>query len=132
MNLKDVLSPGLTADPRVRSGEPSYRRIFTNDLYEIHAGLYPGGLLVALVHYKREGLRVMSRLGELDSAAVAMEWADIALGILRSSARGPFHLVRDAKLECRILLSLHDRAALKLAGVDVPRSAGRYKELFSE
>jgi hypothetical protein len=133
MSLRDILSPALAGEKRVMTSTPVLRRIFKNDLYEVCAVLYPGGLLATLVHYKREDLRVMSRLGEapvINSEKDA--WIKAVLEILRTSRRGPFHLVRDAKLECEIPLSLHDRAALKLAGVEIPRSAGRFREMFGQ
>lgn len=129
--LRDVLSPNLASDRRVGAAAPILRRVFTNDLYEVFVGLYPGGLLATLVHYRREQLRIMSSLGDAPSALSEGDaWVSAAVEILKSSGRSPLHLIRDAKLECGLTLTLHDRAALKLAGVEVPRSAGRYKDLF--
>lgn len=133
MSLKDVLGPSLAGEKRVRVGEPVLRRIFNDRFYEIFVALYPGGLLATLVHYKRENLRIMSRLGEAPSLPIEREaWSNAAVEILKSAKQGPFHLVRDSKLECRTILTLHDRAALKMAGIEVPPSAGRFRDLFGE
>jgi hypothetical protein len=129
--LKDVLSPALVGETRVATATPVLRRIFTDAMYDIFVGLYPGGLITTLVHYKREDLRIMSRLGEAPVIGSEKDaWVKAAVEAVRASGRGPFHLVRDAKLECQLTLSLHDRAALKLAGVEIPRSAGRFREMF--
>lgn len=102
-------------------------------MYDVFVGLYPTGLLTTLVHYKREHIRIMSRLGEASGPLLDPEqeqWVQVAVDLLKAEGRGPFHLIRDAKLECQIMLSLHDRAALKMAQIDIPRSAGRFKEMF--
>lgn len=131
MSLRDLLSPTLQGESRVQGAEPVLRRIFANEMYEVFAGLYPGGLLTTLVHYRREELRIMSRLGEVPVITPEKDaWVKAAVGILQEAGKGPFHLIRDAKLETRVQLSLHDRAALKMANVEIPRSAGRYKDLF--
>ena len=130
--MKDILHPNLTSEERVRAGAPELQRVFTHDLYEIFVGRYPGGLFTTLVHYRRDALRIMSRLGEAPAGEPPQSkaWAQSALNVLLASGRGPFHLVRDAKLECSLLLSLHDRAALRMAGIEIPRSAGRFREVF--
>jgi hypothetical protein len=131
MTPRDVLSPTLLGEKRIDSGTPVLRRIFAHDLYEVYAAFYPGGLLATLVHYKKEELRVMSRLGEAPPLPTTPDaWVTAAMDLLKSARKGPFELIRDAKLECRHALTLHDRAALKLAGVEVPRSAGRFREMF--
>jgi len=133
MGLRDVLSPALAGEPRVATGTPALRRVFRHELYDLFVGLYPGGLLTTLVHYKRENVRIMSRLGEAPVISSEKDaWVKAALTALRASGRGPFHLVRDAKLECQFVLTLHDRAALKIAGVEIPRSAGRFREMFGD
>jgi hypothetical protein len=133
MSLRDVLSPALTSEKRVATSTPILRRVYTSEFYEIYVGLYPGGLLSTLVFYKREELRIMSRLGEAPVLSGEKDaWVKAALETLKSTGRGPLHLVRDGKLECQLTLTLHDRAALKLAGVEVPRSAGRFREMFGQ
>src|ERR1700722_14975013 len=131
--LRDVLSPALAREKRIAASTPVLRRVFASEMYEVFVGLYPGGLLATLVHYRREELRIMSRLGEAPALSLEKDaWVTAALSLLKSSGRGPFHLIRDSKLECAETLSLHDRAALKPAGVDIPRSAGRYREMFGD
>jgi hypothetical protein len=131
MTPRDILAPSLTGEKRVTAGGPVLRRVFTDNFYDIFVALYSGGLLATLVYYKRENLRIMARLGEAPSLSSDRDaWTKAAVGILKAAQKGPFHLVRDSKLECQLTLTLHDRAALKLAGVDVPKSAGRYREMF--
>jgi hypothetical protein len=134
MNLKDLLSPALAGDKRVQSTTPTLRRVFVGEYYEVFVCLYPG-LLTCLIYYKKEALRVMIPLWEDGAtgglaARPAEARLQAAVDRLKRDGRGPMNLVMDAKLECGLLLSLYDRAALKLAGVNVPRSAGRYKDMF--
>lgn len=136
MQLRDVLSPSLASEPRLQTGAPVLRRVYESDLHEVHLALYPSGLVTALVHYKREGLRVMTRGPALSDAPHQGNASEAriqeAVSALQSQGRGPLQLVLDAKLEAGLSLSLHDRAALKLAGIVVPREAGRFKDLFPE
>jgi hypothetical protein len=135
MSPRDILSPALAQEKRVKTTAPVLRRVFTNEMYDVFVGLYPGGLLTTLVHYKNENLRIMNRLGEAPVIPAGQDrdaWVRAAVALLQSSGRGPFHLIRDAKLDCGITLSLHDRAALRLAGIEVPRSAGRFRETFKD
>jgi hypothetical protein len=125
--MKDLLSPELMLESRARSAFPELRRIFKSDPHEVFVAHYPGGLLATLVHYLREDLRIMCALGESSGDG---DWAEQAIGLLKKSGKGPYQLVLDAKLQTRSTLTLHDRAALKLGGVEVPKSAGRYKDLF--
>lgn len=133
MSPQDILAPSLAGEKRVSLGVPVLHRVFDDHFYGIFVSLYPGGLLGTLVHYKRENLRIMTRLGEVaPGTADPNAWSQGAIQLLKAARRGPFHLVRDSKLQCGRTLTLHDRAALKLAGIEVPRSAGRYREMFGE
>lgn len=129
--MKDLLSPELLTDSRAKAATPELRRIYQDDHYEVFLARYPRGLLATMVHYKRESLRIMSALGEADGeAGGTLSWTERALELLRASNKAPLQLVLDAKLQTRLTITLHDRASLKLAGIEVPKSAGRYKDLF--
>jgi hypothetical protein len=128
MTLTDVLSPALATENRIRQPALSVRRIFKHDFYDVYLYLYPG-LLTYLVHYKQESLRIMCGLWE---DAPTEDRVKAALERLQKEGKSPQQLVRDAKLETGHKLTLHDRAMLKMAGVEIPRAAGRYRDLFSE
>jgi hypothetical protein len=125
MSFRDVLSPALKGDPRVKSDANEIRRVFKNTMYDVYLYVFAGGLVAGLVVFKQEALRVMVKVSEREDLQTAVDR-------LQREGRGPMNLVLDAKLETGLQLSLHDRAALKIAGVAVPKSAGRYRDMFEE
>ncbi len=114
MKLRDLISPlfaqrGLAAPRLAPDLEPT--RLHSDFLYDIHRYDHPGGRAY-LIHFKKEALRVL---------------------VPEPPARDPLlKLVLDAKLASGIPLTLHDRAALKLADIPIPREAGRYRDVFPE
>lgn len=80
-------------------------------LYDIHR-YDPSGASAYLVHFKKEALRIL--LPEPPSGEPLLK------------------LVLEAKLASGIPLTLHDRAALMMAQIPIPREAGRYRDVFSE
>jgi hypothetical protein len=131
--IKDVLAPSLQNEKRIGSSSPVLRRVFTHLSYDVYLCLYAGDLLTCLVHFKDEALRIMTVLGEaplISGSTTPDGWVEAAIEQLKGEKRGPLHLVRDAKLQCQLPLTLHDRAALRLGQVEVPRSAGRFRESF--
>jgi hypothetical protein len=129
MNLRDLLSPNLAGETRLQTAEPVLCRVFTNEHYDVYLCRYPE-LVTAMVHYKKDALRIMVRVWEGEALPAGEAWTDATLKRLGAQGRTPHHLFMAGKLECGLQLTLHDRAALRLAGVEVPRSAGRYKDLF--
>jgi hypothetical protein len=114
LKLRDLISPLFVQrslpPPRLDAAATPVR-IHSDFLYDIHRYDHPGGRAY-LVHFKKEALRVL---------------------LPEPPAQDPLlKLVLDAKLASAIPLTLHDRAALKMAEIPIPREAGRYRDVFPE
>jgi hypothetical protein len=137
MALRDIVSPRLRVESHLLNGRPAFQRVFHHDLHDVYLARYPSGMVTALVHYKRENLRIMIAL-ETETVTTSGNpsphgaWAEDTVGRLQGRGKTPHHLILQAKMETGTILGLHDRAALKMAGVEVPREAGRFKDLFGD
>jgi hypothetical protein len=133
VKFRDILTSHLQDDARVlqpvRPG-PYVRRIYRNFMYELYLYVYRGrsggksqadDLTACLAVFKDEGVRVLFKLWSEEIRVDRHAYTSAAVERLASLKRGPFELIRDAKLWSGLPFTLKDRAALRMAGIDLPR-----------
>jgi hypothetical protein len=126
-----LLHPELALDPRATQGASQgarqQRLIFESLLYRIHVSLYdpvhPSALhlLCALVELRDEGAQILLKLGDFERTPSWPEVTTLLRNLEQLENRGPYPLIRDAKVALSIPFTLRDRAAFRMAGLDLPR-----------
>jgi hypothetical protein len=129
--FRDVVTSHLREDTRILASVLAMRRIYGHLLYDVYLCVYSGlmghprlhdDLLSCLVVFKKERIRVMFKLWTAQIEGDRQAYIEKAVGELKAQGKGPFQLILDAKTWTYLPLTLHDRAAMKMAGVPLPRT----------
>ncbi len=129
-NYRDRITSHLREDMRIRASVLAMRRIYSNFLYDIYLCIYCGlmdskshgdDLVTCLIVCREEKLRIMFKLWTTEIRGNRQEYIASAVKRLTAEGKTPFSLVRDAKTWVKEPFTLKDRAALRMAGIDLPR-----------
>lgn len=135
--FRDLVTSHLREDTRILASVLAMRRIFSHPIYDVYLCIYSGlmdsvshgdDLVSCLVVFKRENLRIMFKLWTARIEGNRNQYIEDAVRDLQQQGKGPFHLIRDAKIWCRVPFTLHDRAAFRMSKVELPSARGKLKQ----
>ena len=122
------LHPSLATDPRAQRAPLQKRTIFETFLYRISVALHAPEspdrahhLLSAHLEFLQEASVVVMRLADFEQAPAWSEVTALLKRLETDDGRGPYPLLREAKLALNLPFTLNDRAAFRLVGLDLPR-----------
>ena len=127
---RDIVTSHLREDTRIRASVLATRRIYANFMYDVYICIYSGltsskelheDLVTCLVIYKEENLRLMFKMWTDEIRGDRNVYIETVVARLLSEGKNPHHLVHDAKKWTHIPFTLHDRAALRIAGIELPK-----------
>lgn len=130
MKFRDIATSHLREDPRIQQPMAAARKVFSNFMYEVFVCVYSGSpqskslrddLVTCLVQFKEEDLRLMYRLDSTEIRGNKAAYVEELVKRVASEGKSPYHLIRDAKMWCQIPFTLKDRAAMRMANIDLPR-----------
>lgn len=137
MPFRDVVTSHLKEDTRILASVLAMRRVFKHPFYDIHLCLYSGlmdhprlhdDLLSCLIVFKKENLRIMFKLWSARIEGDRDRYLEEAVKQLGQEGKGPLRLVLDAKTWTHLPLTLNDRAAMKLAGITLPKESWKSRD----
>lgn len=125
---QQVVSSHLREDVRVRREPSAKKKIFSDASYEVQIRIYAGipgdkqfenDLVTCRVKYLEESLSILIKLWADEKVEDAAGYAVKVVEKLTEEGKGPFHLIRDAKVWCNVDLTKRDSKAISEAGVTI-------------